>query len=195
MRRPGQATRWREALPDDSRSWKSATLGCAALFVVEFCGFLALWNVLGFDRVTSAMAITAGVSLLVALVLILARRQPRPRTLATGGSATSPVVAHRDGDGPAMVNHAINSPRRSRSDWFGPWSPTTLTAALLVYLILFLLPYLLALWLVLCPLQLIAGTVLCALGGIRRHVGTGLLLAVPTALATLIAATALLPSP
>ncbi|MGW4636447.1 hypothetical protein [Nocardia sp. NPDC004415] len=90
----------------------------------------------------------------------------------------------------------MSRPPEPRPGWFGPQTLTALSLALFAYLALFLIPYLVALWLiVLCPLQLLTGLGLLAFGGTKRQVGVGLLIAALTAFATMAAGVALVPSP
>ncbi|WP_181697075.1 hypothetical protein [Nocardia sp. GTS18] len=70
----------------------------------------------------------------------------------------------------------MNKLPRPRSGWFGPPTLAALSIALFVYSVLLLIPYLIALWLVLCPLQLLTGLGLLAFGGTKRQVGVGLLI-------------------
>ncbi|NKX86421.1 hypothetical protein [Nocardia coubleae] len=81
-----------------------------------------------------------------------------------------------------------------RSGWFGPPTLAALSIALFVYSVLLLIPYLIALWLVLCPLQLLTGLGLLAFGGTKRQVGVGILIATLIAVVTLVAYGALAPS-
>lgn len=76
-------------LDNDSLFWQWVILGAAALFFLEFLWFLAVWNMLGFDRVAAAVAVTAGSTLVPPLALAPARHRRWAHILVVAGSAMS----------------------------------------------------------------------------------------------------------
>ncbi|WP_181697076.1 hypothetical protein [Nocardia sp. GTS18] len=76
-------------LDNDSLFWRWATLSGAVLFFVEFLWFLTVWNMLGFDRVVAAVAVTAGSALAPPVVLTVGRHRHRVHAMLVGGTAMS----------------------------------------------------------------------------------------------------------